>query len=97
MHSSQKRTFVFFVRIPLLLLTLVLLGMGAFSKRGFLDWKRMRNQNTEVKEKITLVISQREQMEKQIRSFESNKSEQERVVRQVLGYIKTNETMIEFE
>lgn len=97
MMPFQKRTFVLFVRIPLLLLIIVLMVMGTVSRRGLLDWQRMRNQNTELADKMYRVASQRTQLEKQIRSFEIDKNEQERVVRQVLGYIRANETVIEFE
>jgi len=43
------------------------------------------------------MAQQRVFMERQIESFKRNKDEQERVVRQVLGYIKPHETVIEFQ
>lgn len=97
MPTLPKRSFVFLVRLPILALILILLGMGTFSRRGFLDWKRMRNRNEEVTEKMLVVSEQKAALEKQIQSFEFEKVEQERVVRQVLGYIRANETVIEFE
>lgn len=97
MIPTQKRSYVLFVRFPLLLSIMVLLVMGTFSRRGFLDFRRMRHQNSDLMEKMAKVGDQRTLLEKQIRMFETEKVEQERIVRQVLGYIKTNETVIEFE
>ncbi len=92
--SSQYRLFV---RYPLLLATGLLCLMGTFSKRGLLDWRRMVDQNEKLEQKIEAVKDQKLAMERQIEQFQKNRDEQERVVRQVLGYVKPNETVIEFE
>lgn len=85
-----------FVRLPLLLSIALLCLMGTFSKRGFLDWRRMVHQNDKLEQKIVSVYDQKLALEKQIDQFQKSSEEQERVVRQVLGYIKPNEKIIEF-
>ena len=91
--SSQYRLFV---RLPLLLSIALLCLMGTFSRRGFLDWRRMVYQNEKLNHKIVSVREQKIAIERQIDQFQKNPEEQERVVRQVLGYIKPNEKVIEF-
>jgi len=85
-----------FVRLPLLISIALLILMGTFSKRGLLDWKRMVQQNEKLEQKILSVAEQKIALEKQIEQFQKSSEEQERVVRQVLGYIKPNERVIEF-
>ncbi len=84
-----------FVRLPLLLSIALLCFMGTFSKRGLLDWLRMVQQNEKLGQKIVLIHEQKIALEKQIEQFQKSSEEQERVVRQVLGYIKPNEKVIE--
>lgn len=96
MKSKQRRTFVLFVRVPLLALAVFILGMGIFTKRGFLDFRRMVRENDQLQKKLLLVQDQRRELERQITLFEKDPTEQERVVRERLGYIKPNETIIEF-
>lgn len=91
---SQYRLFV---RLPLLFSIALLCLMGTFSKRGWLDWRRMMVQNEKLEQKIVEVSEQKAALERQIQQFKQNRDEQERVVRQVLGYIKPNETVIEFQ
>lgn len=92
--NSQYRLFV---RLPLWVCLGLLCFMGTFSKRGLLDWRRMIEQNDKLEQKISEMAQQRVFIERQIESFKSSKDEQERVVRQVLGYIKPHETVIEFQ
>jgi cell division protein FtsB len=91
--SSNYRLFV---RLPLLLSIALICLMGTFSKRGLLDWRRMVHQNEKLQQKIVSVRDQKITLERQIDSFQRSSEEQERVVRQVLGYIKPNEAIIEF-
>lgn len=91
--SSQYRLFV---RFPLLLLIALLCLMGTFSRRGLLDWRRMVNQNDKLNSKIVSTRDQKLALERQIEQFQSSHEEQERVVRQVLGYVKPHEKVIEF-
>ena len=53
-------------------------------------------QNEKLNHKIVSVREQKIAIERQIDQFQKNPEEQERVVRQVLGYIKPNEKVIEF-
>lgn len=85
-----------FVRAPIIAMTVLFALMGIFAKRGLLDLIRMRTQNKAVSERISLLKLQGSLMEEQMESFQKNPEEQERVVRQILGYIKPNETVIEF-
>ncbi len=91
--SSQYRLFV---RFPLLLSIALICLMGTFSKRGLLDWRRMVDQNNKLEHKVATIRDQKIDLERQIEQFQKNPEEQERVVRKVLGYIKANETVIEF-
>ncbi len=91
--SSQ---YLLFVRFPLLLSIALICLMGTFSKRGLLDWRRMVDQNNKLEHKVATIRDQKIDLERQIEQFQKNPEEQERVVRQVLGYIKANETVIEF-
>jgi len=84
-------------RFILLGLIGVLLCTAIFSKRGLLDWKRIASQNSELKEKIAFLRKQKESLEKKIETLQTDPVEQERVVRQTLGYVKKNEAIIEFE
>ena len=91
--SSHYRLFV---RLPLLILIALVCLMGTFSKRGFLDWRRMVHQNEKLNAKIEAAREQKGILEKQIERFQTQSEEQERVVRYVLGYIKPTEKVIEF-
>lgn len=94
---TAKPSFVLFVRAPLLALFLLLVVMGTFSKRGFLDWRRITEQNSILHAKLAEVQFQKQDLEKQIHALERDREAQETVVRRFLGYIKPNETVIEFE
>ena len=56
----------------------------------------MVDQNNKLEHKVATIRDQKIDLERQIEQFQKNPEEQERVVRQVLGYIKANETVIEF-
>lgn len=90
----------FFSRIlrgGLLLLCLLLLGMGVFSRRGVLDWRRMVSRNEDLSKRIALLKAERDQWLEHIDLFQTSPREQERLIRDTLGYVHPNETVIEFE
>ena len=88
---TTQRLFVFSSRAILLFLLL----MGVFSKRGWLDWRRMVRQNAHLDTRITLADSEKKSLERQILALETNPRVQERMVRKVLGYVKANESVID--
>lgn len=57
----------------------------------------MVQQNSDLSHRIGLAKVQKESLERQIESFSTERTEQERVIRQTLGYVRQNETIIEFE
>ena len=85
-----------FVRAPLIGLILLVCLMGLFARRGLLDWRRIDHQNMNLGARIASARELRKQLQWQIEQVQKNPEEQERVVRQFLGYIKPNETVIEF-
>ena len=95
--DKHERHFVYFFRIPVIILLCCLFIMGIFSRRGWLDWRRMVLKNSELASEIQKTASARMLMEKQIEAFEGSRGEQERIIRSRLGYIRSNETVVEFE
>lgn len=87
-HPSLN-SFLIFALFGLVLLT-------TFSKRGYLDLTRMKSQNREMKKKIEQSLLQKSRMEKKLEAL-SDPIEQERLVRQILGYVHPNESIIELE
>ena len=85
------------LRIFFVALCVSLVVMGIFSKRGLLDWRRMARQNTEIAEKIASLQIEKEKWQRQSDTLEKDTAEQERVVRQVVGYVLPTEVVIEFE
>jgi cell division protein FtsB len=83
-------------RVLLLAACVGLIGMGAFAKRGALDWKRIARRSAELQAQIDRSYLQKQSLERQVESLQSDPEEQERVIRQVLGYVKPRETVIEF-
>jgi cell division protein FtsB len=73
-----------------------LLGMGVFSKRGWLDWRRMVRQNEELTQEIARSTQEWDLLERQIEKLKSDPTEQERTIRRVLGYVRESEFVIEF-
>lgn len=69
---------------------------GIFSKRGYLDWSQMRAKNAELEAVIGELSRQRAALDNRMERFESDPRERERLVRQTLGYLKSNETAVEF-
>jgi cell division protein FtsB len=94
--NRSKNYYFYFVKLPLLLMIGLLIVMGIFARRGWMDWRRMVEQNETLRLKITTASLQKQSLEKGIEAFHSDPGEQERVVRQVLGYVRPGETVIEF-
>jgi cell division protein FtsB len=69
--------------------------MGIFSKRGWLDWRRMLEHNNRLDQQIEAAKTQREDLEKQIQALELSPFAQEQAVRQHLGYLRKDELIIE--
>ena len=86
-----------FQRWILISLLVLFTYTGLFAKRGWLDWRRMIAQNEALKERIEEQRKKKEWLDHKIASLKSNKVEQERLIRQVLGYVRPNETVVEFD
>lgn len=84
-------------RVVLTLAIVFLIGMGVFSKRGWLDWRRMVQQNIEIQTKVAQAQAQKELLERRIAALQSDAEQQEVIIRQTLGYVRPQETVIEFQ
>ena len=91
-HSS----YFYCVKLPVFAFMAVLVGMGIFAKRGWLDWRRMARQNEVMATKVEIARLRRDDLERQTDALRTDRVAQERVVRQYLGYIRQDETIIEF-
>lgn len=96
LDSHFSRPYVFFVRYPLLFCLISLILMGILAKRGFVDWRRMVHENESLKAKLVVLKKQHTKLERENDLLEKNTEYQENVIRQTLGYIRANETSIEF-
>lgn len=85
------------LRFPLYLILFSLIGVGIFSKRGFRDLRSMERKNEELVVKIRDVEDQKRALERKNYLLQNSTEEQERVVRRVLGYIRPNEWVVEFD
>jgi len=90
-----SRTYIL-VRLVCSSLLVAMLGMGFFAKRGWLDWRRVVEQNEEVRLKIAEATLKRDRMESQITSVGTHLEQQEILVRQTLGYVAPGEIVVEF-
>ncbi|MFM8269529.1 MAG: FtsB family cell division protein [Pseudomonadota bacterium] len=77
-------------------LVLILLVMGTFGKRGWLDLKRMQNENRRIQEELLKVEEQKGALTSEIKALQQDPQAQEHTIRKVLGYIRPDETIIEF-
>ena len=89
-------SFHWLVRLPLLSLLVAIALMGVISKRGWSDWRRMARQNGELRARVETVRAEKADLETRVAQLKSDPAEQERVVRETLGYLKADETLIEF-
>ena len=85
------------IRLFLLFLIASHAYMGVFDKRGWLDWRRIVNQNALLEHQIKSANEEKQALENKIRAIQSSEVEREQMVRKVLGYIRPNETVIEFD
>jgi len=74
----------------------LLLVMGAVGKRGLFDWRRMVARNHDLDRKIDSCLAGSAELERKIQLLRADAWEQERVVRHALGYVRSDETVIEF-
>jgi cell division protein FtsB len=95
--SSKKTLYPYFIRFPLLLSVILLIWMGLFARRGFLDWRRIAHRNNEIGARLQTLKGQKESLEQQVEALQSNPNFQERIVRQTLGFVRKDETVIELE
>lgn len=84
------------IRIPGVVLCGLLVLMGIFAKRGWLDWRRMVGENAELGAKVASLQREKTGIERRSALLQSDAAEQERVIRGVLGYVRPDETVIEF-
>lgn len=93
----DRSSFFHLARLFLISLIVALIGMGVFAKRGWIDWQRILQRNSELQAQIEKVSFDKQNLERQVEALQSNPAEQEHVIRQVLGYVKPQETVIEFQ
>ncbi len=97
MNSNPTKAFIFLVRVPAWILILTSVGMGIFSRRGWLDWQRMEQKNTELETRVGELSEQKDRLERRFRAFRTDHQFQERILRERLGYIRSDEKVIPFE
>lgn len=95
--NNTRKSYIYFVRLPLILAILLLSLVGIFSRRGWLDLRRMHLQNAQLQQKLGEASSQRQLLERELETFRSDQAEQERIVRQTLGYVRKNEIVVQFD
>lgn len=77
-------------------LSIILVVMGIFGKRGVFDLQRMKSENTRLENELKAARTNHEELAFQIQALQKDPKAQEFMVRKVLGYIKPDETIIEF-
>jgi cell division protein FtsB len=95
--DNTRKSYIYFVRLPLVLAILLLSLVGICSRRGWLDLRRMRLQNAQLQQKLYEGLAQKQALEKELESFRADSIEQERIVRQTLGYVRRNEIIVQFD
>jgi len=91
----KKNPWLLIRRLNWFLLTLLIV-MGLFGQRGWLDLKRMENENRRLQSLIDETEKQNHRLELEIAGLNRNPHVQEQTIRQVLGYIRPDESVIEF-
>ncbi len=88
------------LRNILRILVLVLLALNGyatfFSRRGLQDWGRIKEENSVLSERLLQVKKEKESLQNKVASLKGDAREQEREVRQTLGYVRPGEVVIEF-
>jgi cell division protein FtsB len=67
-----------------------------FARRGLRDFSRIKNENKALTERLSDVKREKENLDKKVAAMSSDVREQERSVRQTLGYVRPGEVVIEF-
>lgn len=93
----MDRRYRYLVRYPFFFAIFSLGLMGTLSKRGLLDYRRMVDKNREISNRIEELKGQRATLANQLDTLKASREEQERWIRSVLGYVKKDETVIEFD
>ena len=84
------------VRLFFILLLVGMIAMGIFAKRGWNDWRRVAEQNDDIRGKLVEATLKRDRMESQITALMTHLEQQEILVRQTLGYVNPSEIIVEF-
>jgi cell division protein FtsB len=85
-----------YYRLPFLSIIAALLLSSVYCRRGYLDWKRMLKKNEEIVQKIELAKLEKQAIERKTQLLLTDKEEQERTIRNVLGYTRPDEIVIQF-
>ena len=85
-----------FLKVSCLGLIVMLLYVGVFGKRGLRDYRWLIKTNEEILSRIKEASQKKENLVRQIHALKTNRDEQERLIRQMLGYVKPEEIIIEF-
>lgn len=85
------------IRLILWSLLISIVLMGIFAKRGWIDWRRIVKQNQEIHAKVGEAAIHHQQLLHRISAFEVDRERQEVLIRQTLGYVRPDETVIEFD
>lgn len=85
------------LRFPLLTILLILIGAGLFSKRGYRDFRAIVEKNGELRTRIQELENQKRDLERRNYLIQNSSEDQERVVRRVLGYVRPQELVVEFD
>ena len=67
-----------------------------FSRRGVQDWGRIKEENAVLSERLLQVKKEKESLQTKVAALKGDMREQEREVRQTLGYVRPGEVVIEF-
>lgn len=70
--------------------------VGVYAKRGLRDWRRMTAENERIATEIAAQKTEKESLERRIAAIKSNRQAQELLVRQMLGFVREEEWVIEF-
>lgn len=91
----DQRHYRLFIRLPLLLLAASLVLVGTFSKRGWLDWMRIAEQNGALTRQLDMVRAKKSDLARRIAPLRHDRQAMQSAVRQHLGYLREDEIIIE--
>ncbi len=83
-------------RVFFIFTLLGIITLGISSRRGWLDYRRMVKQNSELKGKVVESQAYRSKLLHEIESLQNSPLHQEVMIRQTLGYVRPGELVIEF-